>query len=83
MGKLQWVTVDIKDASALANFEVIEILDNNNPYPALLAIDWATDMNEIINLKKWKMIFEKKSLRIIVPLDPTEESHYTAPVHDY
>jgi len=38
--------------SALADFEVIEIVDDNNPYPALLGIDWATDMNGVINLKK-------------------------------
>lgn len=40
-------------------------------------------MNGVINLKKWKMIFEKKSLRVIVPLDPAEGSHYTEPVRDY
>ena len=52
MGRLQGETVDIEGASALANFEVIEIVDDNNPYPALLGIDWATDMNGVINLKK-------------------------------
>ena len=29
------------------------------------------------------MIFEKKSLRVIVPLDPAEGWHYSKPVHDY
>ena len=38
----------------------IEIVDESSPYPALLGIDWATDMKSVINLKKWKMIFEKK-----------------------
>jgi len=52
MGQLQGVTMDIKGASALADFEVIEIVDDNNPYPALLGIDWAIDMNGVINLKK-------------------------------
>jgi len=70
MGRLQGITIDIKGVSALADFEVIEIVDDNNPYPALLGIDWATDMNGVINLKKRKMIFEKKSLRVVVPLDP-------------
>lgn len=51
---------------------MIEIVDNSNPYPALLGIEWATDMNEVINLKKHKMIFERKSLHIVVPLDLTE-----------
>lgn len=44
------MTVDIKVASALAYFEVIEIVNDSNPYPALLGIDWATDMNGVINL---------------------------------
>ena len=72
MGWLQGVTVDIKGASVPVDFEVIEIVDDSNPYPTLLGIDWATDMNGVINLKKWKMIFVKKSLRVVVPLDPVE-----------
>ena len=39
-------------------------------------------MNGVITLKKHKMIFEKKSLRVVVPLDPTEGSRYIEPVHD-
>jgi len=82
MGRLQGVTVDIEAASAQAYFEVIEIVDDNNPYPMLLGIDWATDMNGVINLKKCKMIFEKNSLRVIVPLDPAEGAQYTESVRD-
>lgn len=52
MGRLQGVTVDIEGEITLAGFEVIEILDDNNPYPVLLGIDWAIDMNGVINLKK-------------------------------
>ena len=48
-----------------------------------MGIDWATNMNGVINLKKHKMIFEKKSLRIVVPLDLVEGFHYTEPVRDY
>ena len=58
-------------------------MDDNNPYPALLGIDWATDMNGVINLKKQKITFENKLVRVIVPLDPVEGSCYTEPVHDY
>lgn len=47
-------------------------MDDNNPYPTLLGIDWTMDMNVVINLKKWKMTFEKKSLCVVVLLDPTE-----------
>lgn len=75
--------MDIEGVSVLANFEVIEIIDDKNPYPALLGIDWATDMNRVINLKKRKMIFEKKSLCVVIPLDPTEGSHYSELVSDH
>jgi len=37
---LHRVVVDIEGASALADFEVMEIVDDNNPYPMLLRIDW-------------------------------------------
>jgi len=77
------VTVDIEGTCALADFEVIEIVDDRNPYPALLGIDCVTNMNREINLKKRKMIFENKSLCVIVPLDPAKGLCYTEPVCDY
>lgn len=77
MGRLQGVIVDIEGVSTQADFEVIEIVDESNPYPALLVIDGTTDMNRVINLKKCKMIFEKESLRVVVPLDPAEGARYT------
>ena len=52
-------------------------MDDSNPYCALLGIDWATDMNGVINLKKRKMISKKKSLCVILPLDHADGSHYT------
>jgi len=82
MGRLQGVIVDIEGASTQTDFEVIEIVDDNNPYPTLLGIDWATDMNGVIELKKWKMIFEKKSLRVVILLDPIEGVRYIEPVRD-
>ena len=82
MGRLHEVTVDINGASTQIDFEVIEIVDDSNRYPPLLGIDWATDMGGVINLKKWKMIFEKKSLRIVVPLDPVEVVRYIEPMQD-
>jgi len=57
-------------------------VDDSNPYPVLLDIDWATDMNVVINLKKRKMIFETKSLRVIILLDPAEGQCYIEPMHD-
>jgi len=40
-------------------------------------------MNGVINLKKRNMIFEKKFLSVVVPLDPAEGSHYIELVGDY
>lgn len=60
MGWLQGAIVGSEGASMLANFVLIEIVDDNNSYPTLLGIDWDTDMNGVINLKKRKMIFENK-----------------------
>jgi len=45
VGRLQGVNIDIEGMRALANFEVIEIVDDSNPYPVILGIDWATDIN--------------------------------------
>jgi len=52
MGQLHGVTMDIEGVSALVDFEVIEIVDDRNPYPMLLGIDWAINMNGVINMKK-------------------------------
>ena len=82
MGRLKGVTMDIKGASTQTDFEVIEIVDDSNPYPTLLGMDWATDMNGVISLKKQKMIFEKKSLCVVVLLDPAEGARYTEPVRE-
>lgn len=37
-GMVIWITVDIEGASAMTEFEVIEIVDDSNPYLALLGI---------------------------------------------
>jgi len=80
VGILQGVTVDIEGGSRQVYFEVIEIVNDSNPYPTLLGIDWATNMNGVINMKKHKMTFEKKSLHVVVPLDPAEVARYTKSV---
>jgi len=72
MGRLYRVTIDIEGVSVVSDFEVIENFDDGNPYPTLLGIDWAIDMNGVINVKKRRMSFEINSIRVIVPLDPAE-----------
>ena len=63
--------MDIEGVCTIVDFELIEILDGSDPYPALLGIEWEFDMNAFINLKKCSMTFEKKELMVIVPLNPT------------
>ncbi len=67
----------------MADFEVIKIVDDSNPYPALLGIDWAIDMNGVINFKNRMISFEMKSLQVVVSLDLAKGARYTELVCDY
>ena len=62
LGRLLSVPINIDGVSTLAYFKVIEIIDDNNPYPALLGIEWAMANAAIINLKKRQMSFEGNGL---------------------
>jgi hypothetical protein len=44
--------MDIEKVRTFADFEVIEIVDGNCPYPALLGIDWAFNNSTVVDLKK-------------------------------
>ena len=82
LGRFPRVPVDIDGVSTIAYFKVIDIIDDSNPYPALLGIEWAIDNATIINLKQRWMNFEGKGLRVIVPLDPSQGERYTKPLRD-
>jgi hypothetical protein len=71
-GRLEHVPVDIDGVREFTYFEVIEIVDDSRPYPALLGIDWAFDKSTVVDLKKIRMTFEIYGLRVIVPLDLDE-----------
>ena len=77
LGRFPSVPVNIDGFSTLADFEVIEIIDDSNPYPTLLGIEWEIDNDAVINLKKRQMTFKGKFLRVIVPLDPSQGERYT------
>ena len=64
----------------LVDFRVIQIVDDTDPYPAMLGLDWDNDMDGIINLKRRSMVFENNGTRVVVPLDPVEGEIYTEPV---
>jgi hypothetical protein len=71
-GRLEHVPVDIDRVRTFADFEVIEIVDDICPYPALLGIDWAFNNSTVVDLNKIHMTFEKYGLRVIAPLDLDE-----------
>jgi hypothetical protein len=41
IGILENVEIDVVGVKTIADFELIEIMGNKDPYPALLWIDWA------------------------------------------
>jgi len=51
MGRLQGIIVDIDGTSTWMDFQIIEIMDESILYPVLVGIDWATNMNGVIDLK--------------------------------
>lgn len=51
-------------------------MDDTDPYPTLLGIDWAFDNQVIFNLKKRQIIVEGGDIRVIAPLDLWERDCY-------
>ena len=72
--------VDMVGVKVCAKFEVIQIVEDEDPYPMFLGLDWAIDMGDIINLNKRSMAFENEGMRVIVPLGPAEGERYIEPV---
>ena len=74
--------MDINKVRTFSYFEVIEIVDDSCPYPALLGIDWAFNNSTMVDLKKRRMTFEGDGLRFISPLNPDEGLCYTEPIRE-
>ena len=81
IGRLTQVPVEVEGLRTYADFEVIDIVDDTNPYPALLGIDWAIDNQTIINFKKRILSFEDSEIRLVAPIDPLEGQRYVELVH--
>jgi hypothetical protein len=62
--------MDIDGVRMFVDFEVIEIVDDRFPYPALLGTDWDFNNSTVVDVKKRRMTFERDGLRVIAPLDP-------------
>jgi hypothetical protein len=76
---LKGIPVDIDGVRTMAEFKVIDIVENTSPYPTLLGLDWAFDNQTIIKLKTRKMIFESREYKFSVPLDSLEGGLYVEP----
>lgn len=68
--------VNLEGIQVLVDFEFIQIVDNTDPYPALLGLDWAIDMDGVINLKRRMMKFNNIGVSFIIPLDPAKGQRY-------
>jgi hypothetical protein len=62
--------VNIDGVCSMEYFGVIDIVDENKPYPALMGLEWDFGNEEIIKLKSREMIFEVAYLKVTAPLDP-------------
>ena len=81
IGRLTQVHMEIEGLIKYADFRVIDIVDDTNPYPTLLGIDWAIDDQTIINFKKMILSFEDSKIRVVAPTDSLEGKRCVEPVH--
>jgi hypothetical protein len=68
--------VNIDGVHSIADFKVIEIMDNIQPHPMLMGLEWAFENYVIINMNKREMIFEVGYLKVVTSLDPREGKRY-------
>jgi hypothetical protein len=79
IGHLAGVPMNIDGVRNMADFEVIEIMDDNQPYPELMGLEWDFYNQAIINLKRREIIFKVGYLKVTAPLDPSKGKRYIQP----
>jgi len=79
IGWLKGVPVNINGVCSVVEFEVIDIVDEIQPYPTIMGLEWDFDNQAIIKLKRREMIFEVIYLKVTAPLDPTKGNKYIEP----
>ena len=82
IGRVPHLLVEVKGLQKYVDFDVIEIVDESNSYPALLGIGWENDNLAVINFKKRVMTFENRDMQIISPLYPKEGQRYVEPIKE-
>jgi len=80
--QLDKVEANIGGVNTKTNIQVIDIMDDLDPYRTLLGIDWEFDNNAILNMTKWKISFEIDTLHVISPLYPNQGDIYDEPVNE-
>jgi hypothetical protein len=80
IGRLENVEIDVAGVKTVADFEVIKIMGDKDPYPTLLGIDWTYDNYAVIELKRDTMTFEADRIKVVQPLDLYVGPRYTEPM---
>jgi hypothetical protein len=78
--RLENVEIDVVGVKTTTEFEVIELMGDTDPYPALLRIYWEYDNYAIIDIKRDTMKFEEDGIKIFQPLDPCLGPRYVEQV---
>ena len=69
IGRLSQVPMEVEGLRTYVAFEVIDIIDDTNPYHALLGIYWVIKNQTIIKFKKRILSFKDYKIRVVVPID--------------
>ena len=73
--------MEVEGLRTYADLEVIDIVDEKNPYLVLLGIDWEIHNQTIINFKKRILSFKDSKMRVVAPIDPLEGQWYVEHVN--
>jgi len=76
------VEIDVAGLKIKADFKVIEIMGDKDPYHALLIIYWEYKKYAIIDLKRDTMMFEANGIKVVYPLDLYLGPRCTEPVEN-
>ena len=66
------LVVDVEGMRTRADFDIIEVVNGEELYPALPGVGWANNSMIVINFKKRIMTFENQYIRVVMPIDPDE-----------
>ena len=64
--------MEVEGLRTYAEFKFIDIVDDTNPYIALLGIDWEIENQTIIKFNKRILSFKYSEIRVVALIDPHE-----------